>query len=107
MTKIIPMAAGLCYHGWQTRAQSIGKVCMNGTQSTKRITADSLVQEVVESHPQTIMIFARHGLNCVGCSISPFHTVADSAREYALALEPLLGDLNQVIVAGLDDVGAV
>jgi hybrid cluster-associated redox disulfide protein len=77
-----------------------GEVFMSGTQSPKRITADSLVQEVVESHPQTIMIFARHGLSCAGCFISPFHTIADSAREYALALEPLLGDLNRAVVAG-------
>ena len=63
------------------------------------ITADYLVQEVVDRHPQTIVIFSRHGLQCVGCYISPFHTIADSAREHAMALEPLLGDLNQAITA--------
>jgi hybrid cluster-associated redox disulfide protein len=73
---------------------------MNGMQSTERISADSLVQEVVARHPKTVAIFTRHGLNCVGCYVSPFHTIADSAREYALALEPLLGDLNRAVVAG-------
>lgn len=63
------------------------------------ITAECLVEEIVERHPQTIVVFARHGLQCVGCYISPFHTVADSAREYAMALEPLLLDLNQAVVA--------
>jgi hybrid cluster-associated redox disulfide protein len=71
---------------------------MSLTQSAKGITADNLVQDVVERHPQTIPIFVRHGLQCVGCYISPFHTIADSAREYAMALEALLGDLNQAIV---------
>ena len=61
------------------------------------ITADSLVKEVVEIHPQTIAVFVKHGLNCVGCYIAPFHTIADSAREHAIALDPLLGDLNQAI----------
>ena len=68
---------------------------MSGTELSRQITADSLVQDVVDCHPQTITVFARHGLQCVGCYISPFHTIADSAREYALALGPLLGDLNQ------------
>jgi hybrid cluster-associated redox disulfide protein len=72
---------------------------MNIARSGTPITADSLVQDVVEYHPQTIAIFARHGLQCVGCYISPFHTVADSAREYAMALECLLSDLNQAISA--------
>ncbi len=72
---------------------------MNVARLAEQITADCLVQEVVERHPQTIAIFARHGLKCVGCYISPFHTIADSARESAMALEPLLGDLNQAIGA--------
>jgi hybrid cluster-associated redox disulfide protein len=72
---------------------------MSFAQSARGITADTLVQDVVERHPQTIPIFARHGLQCVGCYISPFHTIADSAREYAMALDALLGDLNQAILA--------
>ena len=58
------------------------------------ISADNLVQEVVKHHPETVLVFVRHGLHCVGCTMSPFHTVADSAREHAVALEPLLGALN-------------
>ena len=72
---------------------------MDIARLSKPITADSLVQDVVEYHPRTIAIFARHGLQCVGCYISPFHTVADSAREYDMALERLLTDLNQAISA--------
>jgi len=71
---------------------------MNGIRPCAQITGDCLVQDIVERHPQTITIFTRHGLRCAGCYISPFHTIADSAREYALHLEPLLGDLNQAIV---------
>lgn len=58
------------------------------------ISADSLVQEVVRGHPETVIVFVRHGLHCVGCTIAPFHTVADSAREHAVALGPLLSALN-------------
>jgi hybrid cluster-associated redox disulfide protein len=72
-------------------------VPVNSSSKVVPITADCLVQEVVEDHPQTILIFARHGLQCVGCYISPFHTIADSAREYTMALELLLQDLNQAI----------
>ena len=72
---------------------------MKGTKTSKGITADCLVQTIVERHPQTIPVFNRYGLQCVGCYISPFHTIADSAREYAMALEALLGDLNQAILA--------
>jgi hybrid cluster-associated redox disulfide protein len=73
---------------------------MNAIRLKEPISADCLVQEVVEQHPQTILIFARHGLQCVGCYVSPFHTIADSAREYAMSLEPLLADLNEAVATG-------
>ena len=66
----------------------------------KTITADSLVKEVIDCHPQTIPIFIKYGLNCVGCYIAPFHTITDTAREYALRIEPLLSDLNWAIAPG-------
>ena len=71
---------------------------MNVACAGEAIRADSLVKEVVECHPQTIAVFARRdGLQCVGCHISRFHTIGDSAREYALKLEPLLSDLNRAV----------
>jgi hybrid cluster-associated redox disulfide protein len=70
---------------------------MTCAQSSHPITADWLVEDVISRHPQTIVIFGRHGVQCAGCYISPFHTIADTAREYALALEPLLSDLNRAI----------
>ncbi len=71
----------------------------NANQPGNQITADCLVQEVVERHPQAVAIFTRHRLQCVGCYIAPYHTIADSAREYALPLEPLLDDFNRAIAA--------
>lgn len=68
-----------------------------GTRAMEQIRSDSLVCDVVKNHPQTIVVFAHHGLNCVGCNISPFHTIADSAWENALSLDLLLGDLNRAL----------
>ncbi len=64
-----------------------------------QIAADSLVEQVVESHPETVLVFVRHGLQCVGCYISPYHTIADSAREFAIDLQPLLAELNHAVAA--------
>ena len=74
---------------------------MTAAHPVSSITADSLVQDVIERHPQTIVVFNGHGLQCVGCYISPFHTIADTAREYALTLDSLLLHLNQAIAADI------
>lgn len=70
---------------------------MNIAHTRESITADSIVQGVIDRHPQTIVIFAHHGLQCVGCYIAPFHTIADCAREHQVTVEPLLGELNQAV----------
>lgn len=72
---------------------------MEITRTTEAISADCIVQGVIERHPQTIIVFARHGLQCVGCYIAPFHTIDDSAREHAISLEVLLADLNHTLTA--------
>lgn len=72
---------------------------MNTMETPDHIAADCIVQGVIDRNPQTIIVFARHGLQCPGCYIAPFHTIADSAREHAVALESLLTDLNQALVA--------
>jgi hybrid cluster-associated redox disulfide protein len=62
------------------------------------ITADTLLTDMIEQYPETIQVFLQQRLYCVGCVISPFHTVADSAREHGLELRALLGDLNRAVL---------
>lgn len=68
---------------------------MTEHKSPRRFTADTLVCDVVASHPQTVLVFVRRGLHCPGCYIAPFHTLADTAREYRIPIAPLLRELNQ------------
>jgi hybrid cluster-associated redox disulfide protein len=67
------------------------------TQPDQLVTAVCLVQEVVQRHPDAVVILNRLGMHCAGCYISPYHTIADCAREYAIPLDSLLTDLNQAI----------
>ena len=67
---------------------------MIGSENPRHITADTLVCDVVAAYPQTVLVFVRHGLHCPGCYISPFHTLADTAREYQIPVAPLVRDLN-------------
>jgi hybrid cluster-associated redox disulfide protein len=72
---------------------------MDQRRNEEPIRRDDPVRDIIEHFPETIPVFVTHGLHCVGCWISPFHTIADSAREYGADLEPLLGALNRVAAA--------
>lgn len=42
------------------------------------------VTEVMQNWPSTIRVFLDHRMLCVGCPVSRFHTLADSAREHGV-----------------------
>jgi len=45
---------------------------------------DLSVGEIMANWPSTIRIFIAHRMHCVGCPISPFHTLVDAAEEHQL-----------------------
>ncbi len=66
-------------------------------ESSRTITSELLIKNIVETWPDTVRVFARHGLGCVTCSIASFDTVERGAKAHKVAVEPLLADLNLVL----------
>ncbi|WP_306152402.1 DUF1858 domain-containing protein [Roseovarius sp. MMSF_3281] len=60
---------------------------------------DLPLEDLMREWPQTISVFMRHRMLCVGCLVSPFHTVTDACAEYQLDEELFLAELMRA--AGL------
>lgn len=45
---------------------------------------DLPLEDLMARWPETIPVFIRHGMMCVGCLVGPFHTVLDACAEYGL-----------------------
>jgi len=58
---------------------------------------DLPLSEVMRRWPQTIEVFLRHRMLCVGCMINPFHTIMDACLEYDLDAEVFLAELKSAI----------
>lgn len=61
---------------------------------------DLPLADLMTAWPQTIPVFVRHKMLCVGCLISPFHTVTDACAEYHLNEEDFLAELKQAAELG-------
>lgn len=55
------------------------------------------VDDVMRRWPQTLPVFVRLKLNCVGCDMAPFETLADVASTYGLPLDELISLLAQAV----------
>ena len=55
---------------------------------------DMTLAELMTRWPVTIPVFVRHKMFCVGCLISPFHTVIDACDEYGLDEDAFFAELK-------------
>jgi hybrid cluster-associated redox disulfide protein len=62
-----------------------------------KLMADLTVAEVMDRWPQTIPVFFRYRMACVGCPIARFETMAEVTAIYGLNLSRFLNELEQII----------
>jgi hybrid cluster-associated redox disulfide protein len=55
---------------------------------------DTLIRDVLTSHPGAVAIFERHGLACAACVGADMETLASVATMHDIPLAELLADLN-------------
>jgi len=58
---------------------------------------DMPLADLMNRWPETIPVFLRHKMLCVGCLINPFHTLVDACAEYSLDLDEFISELGEAI----------
>lgn len=54
---------------------------------------DLTLEDLMRTWPETIPVFLRHNMVCVGCLVNPFHTVIDACAEYGLNVDAFYAEL--------------
>ncbi len=52
------------------------------------------IGDVVKQYPETIPVFMKHGLHCIGCAVAAFESIAEGATAHGIEIDPLITDLN-------------
>jgi hybrid cluster-associated redox disulfide protein len=63
-----------------------------------KITADMTIKEVIDTYPETAMVFMRYNIGCIGCLAASFEKVKDIATVHNVDLQALMKDLNQAVI---------
>jgi hybrid cluster-associated redox disulfide protein len=61
------------------------------------INKNMSINEVVRKHPETISIFKKFGLGCVGCGAALFENIEQGAEVHGIDVETLITSLNSII----------
>ncbi|PWB76650.1 MAG: disulfide oxidoreductase [Candidatus Methylomirabilota bacterium] len=62
-----------------------------------RITAEMKIDNVVRQYPETVQVFTRYGVACLGCSAAEYDNIAVSAQVHGVNLDQLLRELNETV----------
>jgi len=65
--------------------------------SEPQITANLPMHEILEQWPETIPVFLAYKMNCIGCYMSSFDTLADALLVHNLPIDDVLKALNKTI----------
>ena len=52
------------------------------------IQKDMPIGDVVQKYPQTIEVFFKHGLGCVGCAVARFENIEQGATAHGIEFLP-------------------
>lgn len=63
---------------------------------TNMINPNMLVADLLNQYPQVVPVLLRHGMSCVGCSMSTFETLHDAAKIYGIQPDKLLSEIKGV-----------
>ncbi|MFT7059941.1 MAG: hybrid cluster-associated redox disulfide protein [Pseudorhodobacter sp.] len=71
---------------------------MPGPKSS--IDLDRPLSEFIAQRPETIAVFLRYKMLCVGCMIGPFHTIIDACAEHGVDEAAFIQALEKAISLG-------
>ena len=71
-------------------------------QEQQVITAEMAIGDVIRKYPDTIHIFLKHGLGCVGCAVAHFENIRQGAMAHGIDVDLLMKDLNDTVLVAQD-----
>ena len=72
-------------------------------QEQHAISAEMAIGDVINKYPDTIHVFFRHGLGCVGCAVARFENIRQGAMAHGIDVDVLMKDLNDTVVVAQDN----
>ena len=62
-----------------------------------KITKDMGIMDIVTSHPETLEVFAKYGMGCIGCAAARFENLEAGAKVHGVDPDELVAHLNAAL----------
>ena len=62
-----------------------------------KVTKEMSIIDIVRQYPETVEVFARHGLGCIGCAAARYENLEAGARVHGIDPDKLTEEINLAI----------
>ncbi len=66
---------------------------------TEKVSKDMNIMDIVNQYPQSIEIFQKYGLGCIGCAAARFENLDAGARVHGFNADDMVKEINELIGA--------
>ena len=64
---------------------------------TQKVTKEMNILEIVQNYPQSLEIFAKYGLGCIGCAAARFENLEAGAKVHGFDPDEMVAEINKLI----------
>ncbi len=64
-----------------------------------KVTKEMNILDIVNEYPQSIEIFQKYGLGCIGCAAARFENLDAGARVHGFNADDMVREINELIGA--------
>ncbi|HNW26575.1 MAG TPA: DUF1858 domain-containing protein [Candidatus Gastranaerophilaceae bacterium] len=62
-----------------------------------KITKEMGIIDIVQNYPQSLEIFAKYGLGCIGCAAARFENLEAGAKVHGIDPDVMVEEINALI----------
>ena len=62
-----------------------------------KITEYMNIKEVIDKYPETVSVFAKYNMGCIGCIAASFEKIKDIAGVHGVDVNSFVNDLNSAV----------
>lgn len=63
----------------------------------KKITKNMTLGEVIREYPETMEVFMKYDIHCVGCHFAAWETIEQGAKVHSVNVKKFVDELNKIV----------
>ena len=73
------------------------EITKKSKEKSMKVTKEMNILDIVQNYPESVEIFQKYGLGCIGCAAARFENLEAGARVHGFDPDAMVADINALI----------